>query len=310
MKPIKTNSSQKKLLKNIIKIAVLIIGFSLLSRLAHHYDLQAILDTPHYSLHFGHYSITAYQLLRVIVDFSILFITTNIINRFIANRIMSITSLTITTQTILSKSIQSVVFVLALMVCLDILGVSLTSLAVLGGALSIGIGFGLKKITSNFFSGLMLLFEKTIKDDDIIQLSDGTIGIVKHTNIRYTLIETYDSREIIIPNEDIIAQKIINFTYSDRVSRIQVDVNVNYGSDLIKTRELLLETVNEHPRCLHNPAPECYLDKYDSDFISFTLYFWIDDIAHKPLQPKSDVLYAIGKKLQAHNIYIYGMPKQ
>ena len=187
---------------------------------------------------------------------------------------------------------------------LDVLGIDLTAFAVVGGAIGIGIGFGLQKITSNFISGLILLFEKSVEEGDLIELNDGTIGYVRSTGARYTLIETFESREIMIPNEDFITNRVTNWTFSNSQGRIEINIGVAYGSDLDQVSEILINAAKEHPRCSKQPAADSFLVDFGDNSINFTLYFWVDDIVEGLKRPKSDVLFSIWRKFKDNNIEI------
>ncbi|MFT6106370.1 MAG: small-conductance mechanosensitive channel [Rickettsiales bacterium] len=190
------------------------------------------------------------------------------------------------------------------MTVLNILNIKLASLAFFGGAIGIGIGFGLQKITSNFISGLILLFEKSIEEGDLVELENGVYGFIKHTGARYTLIETFDSKEVMIPNEEFITKNVINWTYTNKQGRVDVHVGVSYKSDIEKARELILEAAREHRMCCKNPEPNCFLREYGDSSINFLLYFWVDDVTLGRFEPQSDVMRAIWKKFKDNDIEI------
>jgi small-conductance mechanosensitive channel len=190
------------------------------------------------------------------------------------------------------------------MTALNILNIKLASLAFFGGAIGIGIGFGLQKITSNFISGLILLFEKSIEEGDLVELENGVYGFIKHTGARYTLIETFDSKEVMIPNEEFITKNVINWTYTNKQGRVDIHVGVSYKSDIEKARELILEAAGEHEMCCKDPEPNCFLREYGDSSINFLLYFWVDDVTLGRFEPQSDVMRAIWRKFKDNNIEI------
>ena len=146
---------------------------------------------------------------------------------------------------------------MAFLFSLDLIGLDIMTFTVFSGAVGIGIGFGLQKVTSNFISGLILLFEKSIEQDDLIELNDGTYGFVQHTGARYTLIETFDGKEIMIPNEDFITNRVINWTYSNSNGRVDIELGVSYNSDLeVFTKKL---------------APHCCRLSYVSLFLNSSM---------------------------------------
>jgi len=188
------------------------------------------------------------------------------------------------------------------------LGIDLRAFAVFGGALGVGLGFGLQKTASNFISGLILLFERSIEVNDMIEMHNGdTFGIVRQTGARYTLVETFDNREVMVPNEDFITQRVTNWTLSNARGLIKVPVSVSYEADLEEARRLLLEVAHEHPRTLQEPAPNCQLISFTDLGVNMQLNVWVGDIREKRITTQSELLMAIWKKFTAHKI---GLPYQ
>ena len=209
------------------------------------------------------------------------------------------------TKSIIAKFIDIIVYSIVIIILLKTFGVDMTTLAVIGGAVGVGIGFGLQKIASNFISGIILLFEKSVEIGDVVELDGGNIyGIVKHFGGRYTVIEGSDGKEIMVPNEDFIIQKVTNWSYTNNRARIEINLGVAYGSDLKMVRDILLNCARENSRCLNYPETECFVTSFGEYDIKFTLYFWISDIVEGRAKPKSDVLINIWDKLQENNIRI------
>lgn len=205
---------------------------------------------------------------------------------------------------------RTVIYIIAFLVALNTLGIDLTAFAIFGGALGVGLGFGLQKIASNFISGIILLVERSIDVGDMVEIATGTapvLGLVKYTGARYTLIETFDNREVMIPNEDFMTNRVINWTYSSPRGLVKVPVIVAYDSDLDRAKELMLEAAREHPRCLKDPAPFCLLQEFTDLAVVFQLNMWIGDIRQNRLTTQSDLLFAVWKKLTANGI---GIPHQ
>jgi small-conductance mechanosensitive channel len=242
--------------------------------------------------------------LKAIFIITILFWIASLLADISEKKIKNISKISSSNRTLIAKALQIFIYFITTLIALDFLGIDLTALAVLGGAVGIGIGFGLQKITSNFISGLILLIEKSIEEGDLIELDDATVGFVKHTSARYTLVETFEGRELMIPNEDFITNRVTNWTFSNTKGRIDLDVGVSYGSDLDKVSEILLAAANEHPRCSTNNAAECFLVGFGDSSVNFTLYFWVDDIIEGRKRPRSDVLFSIWRKLKDNNIEI------
>ena len=207
-------------------------------------------------------------------------------------------------RALLSKVMQVAIYMVAFVIAIHALGINIAALAVLGGTIGIGIGFGLQKITSNFISGVILLLEKSLESGDLIELSNGSLGYVRQTFARYTLIETLDGKEVMVPNEEFIINQVTNLSYSDNKARVEVQVGVSYDSDTELARDLMLDTASNHPRCLDEPSPACYLTEFADSSVNLVLYFWIADVTHDRLGPKSDVMREIRKRFQESGITI------
>jgi small-conductance mechanosensitive channel len=187
---------------------------------------------------------------------------------------------------------------------MNFLGIDLTALAVFSGDLGIGIGFGLQKVTSNFISGIIILFEKTVQNDDLIELNDGTLGFLRNTGSRASLIETYDGKEVMVPNEDLITNRVINYTHSNKKARIKINIGVSYDCDLEKAQKLILEAAKEHPRTTKDPEALCFLEEFADSSVNFILLFWVNDVIEGRYGPRSDVLFSIWNKFKENNIEI------
>ena len=176
------------------------------------------------------------------------------LSHFFESRIQKMNKLRSGNKALISKMMQVGIYILAFLVGTHALGINIAALAVLGGTIGIGIGFGLQKITSNFISGVILLFEKSIESGDLIELQGGVLGYVRQTFARYTLIETLDGKEVMVPNENFIINEVVNLSYSDASGRVEVLVGVSYDSDVELAREIMLEAAKEHPRGWVNSA--------------------------------------------------------
>jgi len=208
------------------------------------------------------------------------------------------------TKALLSKSVEVLIYFFAFMIALSLLGIDLTAFTVVGGALGVGIGFGLQKITSNFMSGIILLLEKSIETDDLIEMDGGIYGFIRQINARYTLIETFDGKEVMVPNEDFMTNRVTNWTFSSPKGRIEIPVGVSYNADIKKAQALILEAAVEHPRTIKDPKPECYLTEFGDSSVNFLLYFFVADVTEGRYQPQSEVMLSIWDKFKAHNIEI------
>lgn len=207
-------------------------------------------------------------------------------------------------QAMLTKMINFALYSIIFLMLLNTIGINLSSLTVLGGALSVGIGFGLQRIAANFVSGIILIFEKSVKINDVIELEDGTLGFVRKQSARYTLVETFEAKEILIPNEELITNRVTNWTFTNSQGRISADIGVSYDSDLKLVQRLIIESAKEFSKTLKFPEPQCFLTEFGDSSVNFKLYFWISDIKTGFMAPKSEVMFKIWKKFKENNIEI------
>lgn len=283
---------------------LLIVGVVYASHAGHLDALRVALSNDKYAFTISDYEITAYTILKGVFIAVLLFWGTAIISGFGEARISRMHGIKRSTQILFTKFFQILVYVVAFLIGLDLMGIELTALAVFGGALGIGLGFGLQKITSNFISGIILLVEKTINQDDLIELQDGYSGFVRRISSRFTLLETFDGKEIMIPNEDFITSQVINWTYSNKQGRVEITVGVAYGTDLELAQQIILDAAKEHPRCILEPEPACFLNGFGDSSIDFLLYFWVNDVTEGRLRPRSEVMMSIWKKFRDAGIEI------
>jgi potassium efflux system protein len=170
---------------------------------------------------------------------------------------------------------------LGIIVAVQSIGLNLTSLAVVFGLLSVGIGFGLQNIVSNFISGLIILFERPIKIGDQITIGD-VLGKVSNISLRATLIRTFDNISIIVPNSEFITSQVINWSHRDPKIRIHVNVGVAYGSDVPLVINSLLEVAQNHPEVLKDPAPKVWFIEFGDSSLNFDLLAWILSPKRRP----------------------------
>ncbi|MDZ7627344.1 MAG: mechanosensitive ion channel [Parvularculaceae bacterium] len=192
--------------------------------------------------------------------------------------------------------------ILAVVMGLSIAGVDLSNLALIAGALSVGIGFGLQSVVNNFVSGLILLFERPIKVGDWIITPSGE-GIVRKISVRSTEIETFDRASIIVPNSELVAQTVTNWTHKDNVGRVRIPVGVAYGSDPVRVREILLECAEEHPLVVLYPEPFVSWEGFGASSLDFELRCFLSDIG-KGHQVRTELRYAIFKLFKENGIEI------
>lgn len=226
-----------------------------------------------------------------------------LVSRLVERRILSTPDLAPATQVLLSKLFRIGVLTGAIVIALDLTGIDLTALAVFSGAVGLGIGFGLQKVVSNLISGFILLTDKSIKPGDVITLGE-TFGWINKLNARYVSVITRDGREFLIPNEDLITNQVINWSYSDKNIRLEIKFGVSYDSDPHLVRKIAVEAATDVERVLSSPAPVCHLVEFGDSSIDFVLRFWIIDPAEGVVNIKGKVFLALWDTLKEHDVKI------
>jgi len=184
---------------------------------------------------------------------------------------------------------------------LHYLGLDLTFFALFGGALGLGLGFGLQKVFANLISGFILLADKSIKPGDVIELKD-TYGRINFLGSRYVSVLTRNGTEHLIPNENLVTGEVINWSHSQDLVRLRIPIGIAYGSDLDKARQLLLETTADVKRVLPDPKPSCLLVGFGDNAVNLILQVWINDPQNGINNVKSDLLWGIWQRFRANGI--------
>lgn len=211
--------------------------------------------------------------------------------------------LTPSMQILIAKLANIALVGAAAVVALSAVGVDLTALTVLTGALGLGAGFGFQKAVANFVSGLSMLLDRSIKPGDVISVGE-TFGWVRAMGGRYVSVLTRDGLEYLIPNEDLITKQVVNWSLSDNRVRIRSPIGVSYNSDIHKARQLCIDAARATPRVLDDPPPLCHLVDFGDSAIHLELRFWINDPRNGIANVKSDVLLNIWDKFKSEGIEI------
>lgn len=214
------------------------------------------------------------------------------LGNFFERRIQGVDELTPSLRVLLGKITRIALIVFAGLITVSGLGIDLTALTVLSGAVGVGIGFGLQKVVSNFISGIIILLDQSIKPGDTISLGD-TFGWIRELRARFVSVVTRDGREFLIPNEDFITHEVINWSFSDKYVRLDVDFGVSYESDPDTVSELAIEAAKTVDRVdAANRDPVCWMTEFGDSSVNFKLRFWIAD-------PQQGLTNIRGKVLRA-----------
>jgi small-conductance mechanosensitive channel len=203
----------------------------------------------------------------------------------------------------LSNATRAILMFLGLIVALSAVGIDLTALSVLGGAVGVGIGFGLQKLAANYVSGFVILAERSMRIGDNVRV-DNFEGRITDITTRYTLIRSAAGRESIVPNEMLITNRVENLSLADPKVWQSTVVSVGYDSDVDAVRRLLVEAALAQPRVLREPAPSAALSAFGADGLEFTLGYWIADPENGQLNLRSDINLAVLAALRMHGIEI------
>lgn len=211
-------------------------------------------------------------------------------------------------QLLVEKIATIVIWVITFLVGVDLIGVDLTALTVFSGAFGLAIGFGLQKTLGNLIAGIILLMDKSIKPGDVIEVVDqagnDAIGQIRKIGIRAISVITRDQTEYLIPNENLMVNQVVNWSYSSKNVRVKAPVGVAYHSDLKLVTELLYRAVDETPRVLTDPKPRVNLMGFGDSSVNFELRFWITDPEAGISNIRSDVFMRIWELFQEHGVEI------
>jgi small-conductance mechanosensitive channel len=253
------------------------------------------------TFNFGTTTISALTIITGITSMIVLIWAALLVSSIIETKLRESPTVTPSARVLLSKLARIVLVVLSFLFAISTMGIDLTALAVFGGAIGVGLGFGLQKVVSNFISGVILLLDKSIKPGDVIEIS-GTYGRINKLAARYTSVISRDGREHLVPNEDIITQPVINWTFSDKKVRRHLPVNVSYDSDLEKAMGLMLEAAIESPRVIKDPKSRVLIKGFGDNGIDLELRIWIRDSENGVSNITSEIYLAIWKKFNAGEI--------
>ncbi|ASC71687.1 mechanosensitive ion channel protein MscS [Halomicronema hongdechloris C2206] len=224
--------------------------------------------------------ITVFSLLLLVVALILIVLAMGLVKRFLKHRILSPLNLDASNREVIATIASYGFGAIATIVALQNLGFQLTSLGIILGGLGVGIGFGLQTITNDFVSGLIVLFERNLKVNDFIELDDhnfsGLMGTIQEVKLRSTIIRTLDNGDVVIPNNELISRRILNWSYESPVSRLRLPVGIVYGSDPMAVTETLLKAAYLEPAVLSEPMPKVFFQGFGEESLDFELWVWVE----------------------------------
>ncbi len=255
----------------------------------------------------GSYSLTIGQLIFSISLLVAAIVMSKIAKRGI-NRLASIrTTITPSQVYTVNRIVHYLILSIGFVLAATALGIDLTKLAIVGGALGIGIGLGLQGIVNNFFSGLIIMLDKSLKVGDFIELSDGLVGEVIRINIRSTIVRTNDNVDMLIPNAEFVSSRVTNWTLEENIRRFRVPFSVAYGSDKNLVRKAAIEAAFSVPLTLEDKtrAPSVWMTGFGDSSLEFVLAVWVvSDAVKRPSHMMSEYLWAIDDAFRQYKIEI------
>jgi small-conductance mechanosensitive channel len=223
------------------------------------------------------------------------------LGRAIESRLMQSAHLHMSLRVMLSKLAQALLILVAVLIALPAVGVDPTVLSVFGGALGVGLGFGLQKIASNYVSGFIILMDRSVGLGDVLTVDRHNGEIVKLT-ARYVVMRGADGTEMLIPNETLVTTTVVNHSYSDRLVRVAVPVPVDYRSDIKLAMRLMKDEAARHPRVLRQPAPDVLIKQFAEVGVELELGVWVDDSRPGPAGLRSDLYSALWDAFKANGV--------
>jgi small-conductance mechanosensitive channel len=254
------------------------------------------------SVVFGGLRLTPLLVIKLGVLLAFALWVTNIASNFAENQITRAGDLTPSIQVLLIKIVRLGLMVLAVTMTLSAVGIDLSALAIFSGAAGVGIGFGLQKIIANFISGIILLADKSVKPGDLVTIGDSS-GRISAMKTRYISVAAGDGREFLIPNEDLVTQKVTNWTYTDKNTLVKVNFGTNYDADPRMVCQLAVEIASAHPRATKGKTPNCILTEFTEAGMKFSLTFWIPDPDGMD-NVKSDVMLSLWDAFKREGIRV------
>lgn len=264
-------------------------------------DILHLLDELGFNL--GQHKISLLLVIQGLLSIAVTLLLALWLGSLLEARIMRAEELDPSMRVLATKFVRAGLLVLGVLIALPAAGIDVTVLSVFGGALGVGLGFGLQKIASNYVSGFIILLDKSIHLGDIIT-ADNRYGKVTNLTARYTVLKGLDGTEAIIPNETLIISSVVNHSYSDRKIRVKIPVQVSYASPLETAMHIMREAGETHPRVIQDPPPQVLLNEFGDNGINLELAVWIIDPEEGMSTLRSDINLRIWREFQQQGIEI------
>jgi len=258
----------------------------------------------------GDIRLSLYALLRTLIFGAVLFWLGRASNTAGKQVIRSQESLDAGTKEVLAKLFEITLFVVVFLLLLQIMGINLTALAVFSGALGVGLGFGLQQIASNFVSGIIILLDRSVTIGDFIELEDGRCGTLRELNMRFGVIETFDGKDVVVPNEAFITSSYTNWTHKDPRQRYSLNLQVAYATDLDLLFDNIRQICNDHPTVLSGEdlpvefRPDAEIAGFGDSGINILVEFWMEGIDDGKNRVGADLMHSIWRSIQEHGMEI------
>jgi small-conductance mechanosensitive channel len=264
-------------------------------------DLITALDNVRFSLGKGEMSLLL--LLQAVLIILVTLFVALWVSRWVENRLMGAQQINVNVRVVLSKLVRIFLSLIAVLFALSAVGLDITLLSVFGGALGVGLGFGLQKIASNYASGFIILLDDSIHIGDYVTI-DNHYGRVRELRSRYMVLQKGDNTKVIIPNETLVTNVMLNHSMTDRNIRVQMNVQVSYDTDLELAMRLLIEAASIQERVLRSPAPSALVTSFADSGIDLLLNVWINDPENGTAGLQSMIYLDIWRAFKKHNISI------
>ena len=255
------------------------------------------------AIEMGEVRISVLMLLQMLAILTVFFLIAKFLSRWLSARIATSEDLSPSMRVLAVKLMQTVLFLAAFIIGLRAIGVDLTALAFLSGAIGLGIGFGLQKVVSNLVSGVIILMDKSIKPGDVISIGE-TFGWINQLGARYASISTRDGREYLIPNEDLITGQVVNWSHSDEFVRLDIHFGTSYDDDPHLVRRIAVEASLTDDRVLASRPPVCHIVGFGDSSVDYVLRFWIKDPTGGLTNIRGKVFLALWDVFKAHGVTI------